>query len=214
MLSDRLFKIASLINKDDVIYDVGTDHGLLPCYLIKNNLCKKAYAIDNKQGPLNACIENINKYDVKDKVIPIFSNGLDDIKDDVTCVIMAGIGFYTLLDIINNKDISKIKRFIIQINQNITEFRKYLSNHQYKILNEEIVYEDGHFYIIIEFSPEHDRELTIEEQMFGPILLKKRDEIFIKYLQNQKDMYTSINLKYFDENNSHIIDTIDRIIEG
>ena len=210
MLSKRLSKIASLINKDDVIYDVGTDHGLLPCFLMENNLCKKAYAIDNKQCPLDKCIENIKRYGLEGKVIPKLSNGIDDIEDDVTTVIIAGMGFYTLKEILDNKDLSN-KRFIIQINKNIHEFRKYLSDHHYKIINEEIIY-DEFFYIIIEFNIEEGRTLSFEELHFGPILIQNKSDEFISYLKDQKRILTTNNIKYFDPYNEKLIESIDHIL--
>lgn len=210
MISKRLLKIASLINKDDVIYDVGTDHGLLPCFLMENNLCKKAYAIDDKQGPLDNCIENIKIHNLEGKVIPKLSNGIDDIEDDVTTVIIAGMGFYTLKEILDNKDLSN-KRFIIQINKNIYEFRKYISDHNYKIINEEIVFDDF-FYTIIEFTSEKGEKLSFEELHYGPILIKNKSEDFINYLKDQKRILMVNNMKYFDPFNEKLIETIDHII--
>ena len=39
-LSLRLKTIASLINKEDIVWDVGSDHALLPIFLIKNKIIK------------------------------------------------------------------------------------------------------------------------------------------------------------------------------
>ena len=210
MLSKRLLIIASLINKDDVIYDVGTDHGLLPCFLMENNLCKKAYAIDNKEGPINKCKENINKYHLEGKVIPKLSNGIDDIEKDVTTVIIAGMGFYTLKEILDNKDLSN-KRFIVQINKNIYEFRKYLSDNNYKIINEEVVFDDF-FYVIIEFTSEKGDKLSFEELHFGPILIKKKTDEYIDYLQFERNVLKNNNMKYFDPYNEKLIEAINNIL--
>ena len=210
MLSKRLLKIASLINKDDVVYDVGTDHGLLPCFLMENNLCKKVYAIDNKVGPINTCKENIAKYRLEDKVIPKLSDGIIDIDEDVTVVVIAGMGFYTLKEILDNKDLSN-KRFIIQINKNIYDFRKYISDHNYKIINEEVVFDDF-FYVIIEFTSEKGETLDFDELHFGPILMKNKSEDYINYLKFQKNVLSNNNMKYFDPFNERLIDSINRIL--
>ena len=210
MLSKRLLKIASLINKDDVVYDVGTDHGLLPCFLMENNLCKKVYAIDNKVGPINTCKENIAKYRLEDKVIPKLSDGIIDIDEDVTVVVIAGMGFYTLKEILDNKDLSN-KRFIIQINKNIYDFRKYISDHNYKIINEEVVFDDF-FYVIIEFTSEKGEILDFDELHFGPILMKNKSEDYINYLKFQKNVLSNNNMKYFDPFNERLIDSINRIL--
>lgn len=210
MLSKRLLKIASLIKKDDIVYDVGTDHGLLPCYLMQNNLCKKVYAIDNKEGPLAKCEENVAFYHLEGKVIPKLSNGIDDISDDVNTVVIAGMGFYTLKEILDNKDLSN-KRFIVQINKNIYEFRKYLSDHKYKIINEEIIFDDF-YYIIIEFTSEPGETLSFSELHFGPLLMKNKTNEYIDYLKYQRKLLNDNNVKYFDPYNEKLIETIDDIL--
>ena len=37
-LTDRLLKIASLVDKDKKIADIGTDHGYIPVYLLNKNI--------------------------------------------------------------------------------------------------------------------------------------------------------------------------------
>ena len=39
-LSIRLQKIADLIEPCESVVDIGTDHGYIPIYLVKNNICK------------------------------------------------------------------------------------------------------------------------------------------------------------------------------
>ena len=65
-IDDRLKGIASLVDKCNVIADIGTDHGYLPIYLINNNIAKYAYACDVAAGPLNSAKDNIAKYQLED----------------------------------------------------------------------------------------------------------------------------------------------------
>ena len=51
MLSKRLREVAKFIDKGKVVYDVGSDHALLPCFLVQEKICDRVYACDNKQGP-------------------------------------------------------------------------------------------------------------------------------------------------------------------
>ena len=53
MISDRLATIAYMIDKNKVVFDVGSDHGLLPCFLVESGICPKVYAGDIALGPLN-----------------------------------------------------------------------------------------------------------------------------------------------------------------
>ena len=43
-LSKRLEFIAKHIDKCKSIADIGTDHGYIPIYVVKNNLCERAIA--------------------------------------------------------------------------------------------------------------------------------------------------------------------------
>ena len=58
-IDDRLKGIASLVDKCNVIADIGTDHGYLPIYLLQNDIAEFAYASDVAIGPLNFAINNL-----------------------------------------------------------------------------------------------------------------------------------------------------------
>ena len=97
MLSNRLLEIAKLVDKNKVVYDIGSDHGLLPCFLVLNDICPKAYAVDNKVGPLNRTKEAIDRYKLEGRVVPILSNGLNDVGADAQIITIAGMGYFTLI---------------------------------------------------------------------------------------------------------------------
>ena len=59
MLSNRLLALVSLINQGSIMADVGSDHALLPCYCVSNGIVSKACAIDDKKGPIQNAIKNI-----------------------------------------------------------------------------------------------------------------------------------------------------------
>ena len=41
LLSNRLKNVVSQVNTGNLIADIGTDHGYVPIYLIKNSIAKK-----------------------------------------------------------------------------------------------------------------------------------------------------------------------------
>ena len=52
-LTDRLLKIASLVDKDKRLADIGTDHGYIPVYLLNKNTIQYAILGDVNKGPLD-----------------------------------------------------------------------------------------------------------------------------------------------------------------
>ena len=99
-LSARLLCCASYV-KGDYACDIGTDHALLPAYLIRSGRCDRVLATDIKQGPLSAAAQTLKRYQVSDVIARCCSDGLKAVPDKgITDVIIAGMGGETIRDIL------------------------------------------------------------------------------------------------------------------
>lgn len=197
MISKRLKTIASFLEKKEILADVGCDHGYLIIEGFLNYNLKKAYAIDNKEKPLENCKKNIAKYDFSDKVEFLLSDGLERLNDYVDVVVFAGMGGLLIIDLIK-KDLPKLNnaRLIIQANRNNYDVRKYLTSIGYIIYDEKIVYEDDKFYEIIVFEKSNEEILyNHHELFFGPILLEKKDAILKEKLIKELNQLENIPVK-------------------
>lgn len=76
-MDKRLVTCAKLCT-GDFVCDVGTDHGYLPCFMIKENMCKKALACDVAPMPLKSAEEHINREGLSDRIGTVLSDGLDN----------------------------------------------------------------------------------------------------------------------------------------
>ena len=213
MLSKRLLEISKLINEDKVVFDVGSDHALLPCFLVKEGIISKAYACDNKEGPLNKAIENIKKYHLEGKVIPVLSNGIDDIEDDVEIITICGMGYYTVKSILENKDLSKYNKIIVQVNKDADLLRKFINDKNFTIEDEIVVF-DGFYYEVEVFSAKSHNKYGGLEIKYGPILLQKRDEVFIDYLKDKKKVLEEVYKKSNDPSKLETINEIEQILNN
>ena len=185
-IDDRLKSIALLVDKCDSIADIGTDHGYLPIYLINNNIAKYAYACDVAEGPLNSAKENIAKYQLEDKITTILSDGLEKVPY-VNTVIMAGMGGNLIAQLLNNKKLD-YDTYILQANNNIDDLRKYLTNNNYKIIDEVVTYAHKKYYEIIKVV-KGSQTLNDLEIKYGPINLENKSKLF-------KEKWSSILNKY------------------
>ena len=192
----RLETIVKYINSNDIVADIGCDHGYLLELCIKNKQIKKGYAIDNKIGPLNSAKRNLSKYD---NIIFKLSDGLKMVDEtDINCVVIAGMGGMLINKIFSDSldKFKNINKIIVCPNRNMDKVRQFLNDHEFKIVNEDIVYEDEKFYEIIIFE-KGKQILTEKELFFGPILLKDKNEVFkkkweeyffkIKDIENKKE---------------------------
>ena len=182
-LSHRLTKLADNVFPYRNIIDIGTDHALVPIYLLINKMIDNAIATDINIGPLNEAKKMFSLYNLSNKVDIRLGNGLTIIKETDNCdvIIISGMGGNLIREILDSgKHILHLnKRLILQPNLNEEKVRKWLSANQYRISKEEIIKEENIYYeIIIGDKTNSKLEYTDKEIKFGPHLLKSNNPLF------------------------------------
>lgn len=193
MISKRLNKISSHI-KGKRMADIGTDHGLVPIFLIENKIVDYAIAADISKPSLQKAIDL-----AKEKNIELdarLGDGLEVLnpEDGIETVVIAGMGGVLIGEILSASEISKNVRLILQPMQGARELRKYLFENGYEIIDEDVVFEDDRYFEII--VAEYDgktREIPNEIELKIPIqaLRKNQEEAFL-YVEYLKDANLSI----------------------
>lgn len=212
MISQRLQAIASFLPPAKTIADVGCDHGFLIIEGFLKHHLEKAIAIDNKPMPLAQAKNNLLGYDFFDRVDFILSDGLENLTSEVDAIILAGMGGMTVIEILS-KNFSKIgkSRLIIQANRDVLEVRKFLAEGGYTILDEKVIFEDRKFYEICVFEKSPQPVVYTENELhFGPVLLQKRDDVFLSKLRNDLRILTA--MKFQTEENQRRIKNIKEIL--
>ena len=200
-ISKRLRAISDFISDNSFILDIGCDHALLDIYTVLNKKNVKAIASDIKEGPLAMAKENVKKYDASSKVSVVLGDGLSTYQDGVDTVILSGLGSSTIVSILNkgNKVLPNIKKLIISSNNDYCFLRKSVCDLGFCITDEIMIYDKDKFYPIIVFEKGHE-VYNNHELKYGPILLKRMDDDFKGYLNNEKsklfDIYRMLSFKH------------------
>lgn len=151
-LSKRMKMIVSLCDYCDTIIDVGTDHGKVAITVANLNLAKNVIAIDNKKGPLKACEENAKFYLTNHTVnfTTLLSNGLSMIDKDNECgIIITGIGFDNMCEILNDITERNFKYLILSPHTKINSMIEFVKNQGLKIIYNVELEEDNKHYNIL-----------------------------------------------------------------
>ncbi len=150
-LSKRLTLCAELVAGGGTVCDVGTDHALLPVYLVENGLCERAYACDIAQGPLKSARKSVEASRCADKILIIQSNGLDNIPPEgVSDVVIAGMGGELIIDIISRAEWLKAGvNLVLQPNTREQELISWLCENGYEILCQQACEDGGFMYTAI-----------------------------------------------------------------
>jgi len=150
-LSKRLNSLASFVNKNDSIVDVGCDHGYLSIYLVEHHLCQKAICSDVNQKALDSAKTNIKKYNVD--IDTYLSDGIKNVPlEEINTIIISGMGTTTIIKILNDtKKLKNIDKIIIQSNNDYELLRKYMNTIGYYMQDEIAIYDKGKWYLSMLF---------------------------------------------------------------
>lgn len=146
-LSARLSVCADLVRRGNVVADIGTDHGHLPIFLLKNKISPRVIAADLREKPLQFARQNAALYGIHENLSFYISDGLQDIpRGEFRTVICAGMGGETIANILEGaKDIwTPEYQFILQPQSAPYELREYLSRNGFRI-RREVLARDGKF---------------------------------------------------------------------
>lgn len=189
-LSKRLKWIIEKINKVEVIMDVGTDHGYIPIYLVKNDIAKKVIASDINKDPLKKAKINAALDGVLDKVDLRLGSGLAVLKNkEAQAVIIAGMGGNLIRDILEN-DLDKVKKLdylLLQPAQNPEVLREYLYTSDYEILEEDICLDEDKYYEIFKVKYKRGDYIKLENIFYeiSPFILNKKSPLFKSYIESK-----------------------------
>lgn len=185
-LSPRLQAITDYVPKGAVVADIGTDHGYIPVYLIKNKIASRVIATDINIGPLKNANSYIDKKNYREVIETRLGNGLKCLlPNEVNTIIIAGMGGLLIIEILeDSKDITETaKYFILQPMVGSEELRKYLYYHDYTILDERLAKEGNKLYEIMLVT--HGKEKVVKDVYYeiGKKLVENKDKHLREFIE-------------------------------
>ena len=158
IVSKRIKTIGDFISSNEKVFDVGADHGLLELYLLAKNQNIEVTAVENKIGPFKILEENLRGYK---KVHLSLSDGIECLKNDITTVVIAGMGGLNIVNILSRfpEKVMNLKKIIIDAHRDIEIARRNIISYGFNISKEKIVLENKKYYVVIEFT----KSLFMEE---------------------------------------------------
>jgi len=189
-LSKRLEVVASYIKDNSKIIDIGCDHGLLSIYLANIYKNIKIIASDVNKNALSSAIKNIKEAHLEEKIETRLGSGLEVVSaDEIDTIVIAGMGSNTIVGILKySKDkLVNVNTIIVQSNTDLYFLRKNITSIGYYIEDETLVEDKNIIYTIIKFT-KGKRKYNYKQLYLGPILLEKKDKLFIK--KNNKELKT------------------------
>lgn len=168
-LTPRLCTIAQQVPQGSILADVGTDHALLPVWLLLEGRISSAIASDLREGPLSRARETVEKHGVADRVSLRLCDGLAGIQaGEADVVAIAGMGGETIAAILEKAPWTKENTLLLlQPMTSFPDLRKWLVDNGYTVEQETICQEGSRMYTVLSVRGGQDVPMTPAEQWVG-----------------------------------------------
>lgn len=188
-LSDRLKRVADYVCTGNIAADVGCDHAYTSIYLVQNNISPHVYAMDVNEGPVLKARENVSLHKCGNQITVIRSDGLGMIKPEygIKSIIISGMGGNLIIDILRNagRALDNCEELIVQPQSDVWKVRRYLHESGYSIIDEDMVYEESKYYVIIKAVPGSEHYEEDWEYLYGKRLAENKCDVFRNYLADE-----------------------------
>ena len=215
-LSKRLSAVADMVTSGNCLADVGTDHGYIPIYLVKQGRIAGAVAMDIHSGPLQRAKENIRNYHLEDRIQSRLSDGVAALQDfEADTVVIAGMGGGLVMKILTEgrRVLKTASEIVLQPQSEIEKVRRFLQIEGYCIDAENMILEDGKFYPMMRAV---HGQMKLERQIefkYGPILLKNKNECLKAFLEKEEFLYRQVRNTLLENKNEKTVRRLREIEE-
>ncbi len=188
-LSVRLSAIASYIPAGSRVADIGTDHGLLPVYLMQTGSAAHVIGTDLRADPLAKARRAVKEAGLEYKIELRLGSGLSVIAPgEADCIVMAGMGGETIANLLAAAPWCRETGclLLLQPMTKAEQLRRTLAQLRLAVEAESLVRENGVLYCILAArGTDAPCTLSPAERYLSRPLLDSDDPLMPEYLDRQ-----------------------------
>ena len=192
---ERLKCIASNVKSGGIVADIGCDHAFTSIYLVEEKLARGAIAIDINKEPLKRAWQHIPESGMEEYISVRLSNGARGLKKgEADTILISGMGGALIASILEESIniIKDAKELVLSPQSEIYIVRHFLHDNGFKIVSEEMVKEQGKFYVVIRAVPGSQHYKDESGYIYGEYLIENKNKILEEFLLKEQKRTGSI----------------------
>lgn len=186
-LSARLSAVASMVPANASVIDVGTDHAMVPVWLIQAGVSSRVLATDIRPGPLQRAAALLERTGTGDRIQLMQTDGLSGIQPGMyDTLILAGMGGETMISILSAAPWAQASLLLILSPQSKqAELRHFLLESGWNIMSESLVEDAGRIYPILTAKGGAGMAHSLAELHLGKLELIGGDPLLSRLLEKE-----------------------------
>lgn len=190
-LDKRLLSCAQFVRAGAVFADIGTDHGYLPLFLLREGRIERAYLSDVNQGPLSSAQRNAEAEGLADRCEFLLTDGASALcGKGITDYAICGMGGELISRIIEDAQhlYDSSVRLILQPMTKQEHLRAFLARSGFSIVSERFSFDSGKYYVtlVAEYTGE-ERVITDAEAELGLLMPHNDDRVeYLGYIEGKR----------------------------
>lgn len=153
-LSRRLETLASYHNNQNIIWDIGCDHGLLGLSFRDNSHVNEIHLVDPSKPVIDELQKKLKDSYISKPILNIHHQSGQSLtlpREKRNLIFIAGMGGTEIGEIVSSlhTQVDNDSLFVISPHRKILELRELLGKLPVSLIKEEVIFEDGQFYQIM-----------------------------------------------------------------
>lgn len=189
LLSERMRRTAALVTRGNRTADVGCDHAYTSIYLVQHGIAPYVIAMDINAGPLARAKENVARFGMEKQIELRQSDGLAALApSEAETVLIAGMGGPLAERILSAfpRTLAAAKELVLQPQSEIAKVRRFLHHAGFCITAEDMVSEDGKYYVMLRAEHGTEEPWTEEEYLYGKHMAANAVPVLRGFLEEER----------------------------
>lgn len=183
MLDERLSLAAALYTPCGLGADIGTDHALLPCHLLREGTCRRMILADISEKALSHARAQVARQHLESRARLVLADGLDALDEPCGCVSIMGMGGESIARMLA-RGTARLQgaALVLSAHTDLPLVRRSVQDAGYHFVREELCRAAGRFYVVWKAEPGW-ATLTPQELRLGPLLMEGSSPLLGDYLR-------------------------------
>ncbi|MCI9077507.1 MAG: SAM-dependent methyltransferase [Lachnospiraceae bacterium] len=191
----RLGCIISNVKSGGIVADIGCDHAFTSICLVERKLAKGAIAMDINKEPLKRAGQHIEEAGLSHSIITRLSDGAKELSEgEADTILISGMGGALITKILKESiSVTKsAKELVLSPQSEIYLVRHFLHGNGFKIVHEDMVEENGKFYVVIRAVPGKEQYKDEAAYIYGGYLINSKNPVLAEFLVKEQKRIKSV----------------------